>query len=292
MSAIRLPLLCAFAGGCLSNALLFGIWRVTESASAPAAPPHRSHNVELVATAAVTAMPSVEPASEPVSRALAHAPDAPSEPASAETAQDADGVAPAPTGSAVSDVLMNLEAAYRERVAQAPAPTRTSERAIAADAIAAPEAPPPPPAAPPPDVVPPPPPAAAVAMEPRAVAPASIAPPVAPPAPPSVPPSAAPDFVPPPPPFAAANLPPTEIHYGDVNQNTYITNVRQGDVYLVQMQQLAMLQYLQMMGMSSRMAGPARRVAAGGSQRVPFPSGITNPDNPWGFHFAPPNLVR
>ena len=92
--------------------------------------------------------------------------------------------------------------------------------------------------------------------------------------------------------FAAQDPPPpSEIHYGDVNQNTYITNVRQGDVYLIQMQQLAMLQYIQLLGASGA-AAPARHVGGAGRQRGTLSSGITNPDNPWGFHFAPPNLVR
>jgi hypothetical protein len=91
--------------------------------------------------------------------------------------------------------------------------------------------------------------------------------------------------------------PPSEIHYGDVNygdQNTYITNVRQGDVYLIQMQQVAMLQYMQLLGMSSGLAAPAGHVGGAGhqQQRGALSSGITNPDNPWGFHFARPHLVR
>ncbi len=84
---------------------------------------------------------------------------------------------------------------------------------------------------------------------------------------------------------------PIEIHYGDVNQNTYVTNVRQGDVYQIQLQQLAVLQYLQLLGGSPGLAASPRR-GGGGHQRTAFPSGITNPDNPWGFHFSPPNLVR
>lgn len=84
---------------------------------------------------------------------------------------------------------------------------------------------------------------------------------------------------------------PTEVHYGDVNQNTYITNVRQGDVYLIQLQQLAMLQYVQQLALTSGAAAPMRH-AVGAGKRSAFPSGITNPDNPWGFHFAPLNLVR
>jgi hypothetical protein len=77
-----------------------------------------------------------------------------------------------------------------------------------------------------------------------------------------------------------------------VNQNTYITNIRQGDVYLIQLQQLANLQYMQMLGMASGLATPVRHSSGPAPQRTRFPSGITNPDNPWGFNFAPPNLVR
>jgi hypothetical protein len=136
--------------------------------------------------------------------------------------------------------------------------------------------------------IPPPPPAA--------LAPAvAAAPPVAPPI------AAAPAFAPP---IAAAPAvagpdapPPTEIHYGDVNQNTFITNVREGDVYLIQMQQVAMLQYMQLLGMSSGLGAPTRHVGGARHQRGAvstgaLSTGITNPDNPWGFHFAPPNLVR
>jgi hypothetical protein len=87
--------------------------------------------------------------------------------------------------------------------------------------------------------------------------------------------------------------PPSEIQIGDVNQNTYnITNVREGDVYLVQMQQIAMLQYMQLLGMSPGVAAPARRGRGAGHQSTPFPSSIPNPDNPWGFHMAPLHLVH
>ncbi|HEY3253953.1 MAG TPA: hypothetical protein VGJ91_08405, partial [Polyangiaceae bacterium] len=96
---------------------------------------------------------------------------------------------------------------------------------------------------------------------------------------------------------------PPDIHYGDVNQNTYITNVRQGDVYVVQ-QQLALMQYMQLLGASSAagMAQPShahvgrgaafRGVPQAAPQYKQFPSTLTNPDNPWGFNFAPPNLVH
>jgi hypothetical protein len=114
------------------------------------------------------------------------------------------------------------------------------------------------------------------AVAPAAIAPAAVAPQLA----------AAPAFAGPEP------APPSEVHYGDVNQNTYITNIRQGDVYLIQMQQLAMLQYMQLLGMSSGVPAPVRNARAAVPPRANFPSGIVNPDNPWGFRFAPPNLVR
>jgi hypothetical protein len=195
----------------------------------------------------------------------------------------------------VSDVLTSLEAAYRERVnARAPAqPTPTAEAippTAANNTVVATE--PAPSAAPPPHVDIPSPPAAP-ALEARAVAPtptvpsapavpAAVAPPIA---------AAAPQ-APLAPAFATEDAPPpAQIHYGDINQNTYVTNIRQGDVYLIQLQQLAVLQYMQMLGASAN-AGPAARHARGAPPSRPFPSGIINPDNPWGFHFTPPNLVR
>lgn len=273
MSAIRRPLLCAFAGGCLSNAVLFGLWRTTDGAGASSAQPRTHHVVEVVASAA----PSVYPSSERLTPHAAERERTVEEPAPTEAE-------PAPTGSAVSDVLTQLEAAYRERVsAQAPVQASTLGHSSAApsDAIA-PVEPVPSVAAQPvsaqpvaqviPVVTP------AVTVVPRSVAPAELAlaaPAVALPA------------------LAIQDpAPAAQVHYGDVNQNTYnITNIRQGDVYLIQMQQLAMLQYMQLLGMSSNLAAPARQVG-GGHQRGTLSSGITNPDNPWGFHFSPLNLVR
>jgi hypothetical protein len=123
---------------------------------------------------------------------------------------------------------------------------------------------------------------APVALAPQA-APVALAPQAA-----AMPAVAAQDIPPPPPPEIHYG----DVNYGDVNQNTYITNVRQGDVYLIQMQQVAMLQYMQLLGMSSGVTAPARRAGGAGHQRGTLSSGITNPDNPWGFHFAPPKLVR
>ena len=289
MSAIRLPLLYAFAGGCLSNAVLFGVWRAAEGSGASAVKQqHQSHNVVELVTAA-TAAPSVEPPSELVAaNAAEHGHDAATEPAPAQAAQDLDSSGATPGASAVSDVLTRLEAAYRERVAaRAPAQgAATQDHATAAapadNASTAPEPARGVPAQPDAEVIPVAPAVVAAApIEHRAIAPAPVAPaPVAP-------------QIAAEPAFAAQDTPrPSEIHYGDVNQNTYVTNIRQGDVYLIQMQQLAMLQYMQLLGTSSSLAAPARHVGGAGPQRARFPSGITNPDNPWGFRFAPPNLVR
>jgi hypothetical protein len=187
----------------------------------------------------------------------------------------------------VSDVLTQLEAAYRDRErvsAQAPAqasatPEGTTAAAPEAHASAALEPARGVVAAPIAQLIPATPAATpAAVLEPRAVAPAE----------PALAPQAAPL-----PTLANQDVPPpSQVHYGDVNQNTYnITNIRQGDVYLIQMQQLAMLQYMQLLGMSAGSAAPARQ-GGGGHQRGTLSSGITNPDNPWGFHFSPLNLVR
>jgi hypothetical protein len=284
MSAIRLPLLYAFAGGCLSNAVLFGLWRVADSAGAwSPKQQHRSDNVVELVTPA-SAAPIVEQPRELVAlKAAEQGRDPATEPAPTTAAQDPDSVAPPPAGSAVSDVLMGLETAYRERVAaRAPAPTSSTQERAAAPAetaIAAAEPARAVPAQPVADVIPPVLPVA-VAAPVAAAAPVAVEPAVAPPVP------TVPAFLP----QDAAQ--PSQVQYGDVNQNTYITNIRQGDVYLIQMQQIAMLQYMQLLGMSSGVAAPARHSGGAGPQRTQFPSGITNPDNPWGFRFSPPHLVR
>ncbi len=289
MSAIRLPVLSAFAGGCLCSAVLFGVWRADSGASTPATKQQRPHDVELV-TAAVAAPSAAQPHDLFAGVAAEHVRNGAGEPTSPAT-QPLDSAEPEPTGSAVSVVLMNLEAAYRARVAPtAPMPASTQERAVAAagtDNAAVPTEPPPQTGPQPVAAVIPISPAPAVA--PAAFAPAPFVAPVAPPPPIA----AAPAYV------AQADSPPSEVHIGDVNQNTYnITNVRQGDLYLIQMQQmqqmqqLATLQYLQLLGMSSGVAAPAQRVRGARAQSTPFRSTITNPDNPWGLHFSPPNLVH
>ena len=301
MSAIRLPLLCAFAGGCLSSAILFGLWRADANAGAPAAKQQRPPDVELIAavvTATIAAANAEQRHDLVASAAAEHGPHGAGEPAP-QAGQALDSGGPSSPGSAVSDVLASLETAYRAHVA-ATAPVRTSstqERGASAPsdhavapteaspvtapqsiAAAIPVAPAPIAAAP----IAAPAPVAPVAVVPAAVTPAVAVAPAA--APPQI--AAVPAFV------AQADSRPSEVHIGDLNQNTYITNVRQGDVYLIQMQQLAMLQYMQLLGASSGLVAPAHSVRGTGPRPAPFSSTITNPDNPWGFRFAPPNLVH
>lgn len=305
MSAIRLPLLYAFAGGCLSNALLFGVWRAAGTPSGPsAAQTHtQSRAAVLVPTAIVS--PPVEPATDLVApQASGQAQDAATEPGSGQPARAVTVAEAAPAGSSVSDVLMRLEEAYRARLSARaetepasapPAPVaelqrgKESPRGLAAEplppvmpivsnvtpVVASMPAVPPPVAAAPAAL-------STAVLPPASAAPAAALPASEPPQLAALPAAAGPD-----------TSHPTEIHYGDVNQNTYVTNVRQGDVYQIQLQQLVLLQYLQQLAVPSGQAAPGRHLAGAGHPRsAPFPSGITNPDNPWGFHFAPPNLVR
>jgi hypothetical protein len=294
MSALRVPLLCAFAGGCLSAVVVLGVWRAENLAAIPAQQQLARSNELLAAALSARNAEQRREVADNAAPAARIEPDHESAKTEPPASKDAE---PAPAGSAVADVLTDLEAAYRKRLI-APAPA---------------EAPPPAPASEPPPSAPPdapreiPAPAVVVAAAPPAPIPVAVAPvaPVAPltPAPDVAPPAPVAAAVAPPTMVAQNDAPPSVVHYGDVNQNTYITNVRQGDTYVTQ-QQIAMLQYIQLLGMSSGvgMAQPAhnragRGVGARGAAQVApqykqFPSTLTNPDNPWGFTFAPPNLVH
>jgi len=280
-----MPVLCAFAVGCLSSAVLLGVWRADSQAEAAARKP-RPHAAELV-------LPPVEHHSElaadPTPTPTAQADresDTNPEPQAAKDVPDVVSAPPSPGGSAVSDVLTDLEAAYRQRLIAA-------ARAEAEAAAERPINPPPAsaaPAEPPPEVA---------AQPPARVAPvALLTPPAAAPAPaPAAPPAAIEPQVPPAPALVAQNdVRPVDVHIGDVNQNTYITNVRQGDVYVIQ-QQLAMLQYMQALATPNAASARSGHVSRGVAQHQPqqfrqFPSTLTNLDNPWGFNFSPPNLVH
>jgi len=297
MSAIRLPLIGGFVGGCLSSAVLLAVfWQADPGtqASVPT-PKQRASNTEVVTASLVPT--SARPPRQ-VSDEVAPAPSsaAHDEPSSAETEP------PTPAGSAVSDILTDLETAYRRRLAKA-----TPE---AAPAALAHQSPPPAQAIPalahaeparevatqaviPATTVVPVTPAAPAALAPAVIAPAALAPAAIAAAAPQVAAAPAPQ----------ADQRPPSVHIGDIN-NTYVTNVRQGDVYLMQ-QQVAMLQYIQLLGLSSyatraglagvgnsAVATPVARMAPQTPQFRQFPSTLTNPDNPWGFNLAPPNLVH
>ncbi|MEI9948985.1 MAG: hypothetical protein WDO74_08370 [Pseudomonadota bacterium] len=288
MSAIRVPLLCAFVGGCLSGAILLGVWRADMGASVPAPQqPARSSEIVTASLLPTNAEPPRQSSDDP--------PRAPS-PAEHGPSPSADPEVATPAGSAVSDILTDLEAAYRQRLIAA---ARAEARAASEDPSTPTQA------------------NAAIAQaetarEVAARAPAPVAPvaaPAVPPAPAAVAPTTiaaaavapaviVPPVVAAPAPVAQNDARPADIHIGDIN-NTYVTNVRQGDVYLMQ-QQIAMMQYIQLLG-ASPYAGAGRPGLAGPGAHAPrgaapqyrqFPSTITNPDNPWGFNFAPPNLVH
>jgi len=300
MSSIRVPVLCAFGVGCLSSAALFGLWRAdnhadaqsskrarsAEVVNAPPVPTHAERRADVVDDSARDTA-RAEPARVEVAD---RGSDAKGEPLAAKDVQDVANTSPPPGGSAVSDVLMDLEAAYRQRLIAA----ARAEAAARADAEPTPDratTPPTPIATEPPHDL-----AARVAVAP---------PPAPPPAPVAIATAAPPapvETAPPAPPVPAAPVIVAQndtrpVHFGDVNQNTYITNVRQGDVYVIQ-QQLAMLNYMQMTGMAANPAVTHSPYGARIGHQPPqsqfrqFPSTLTNLDNPWGFNFAPPNLVH
>ena len=290
MRANRWSVLGAFAVGCLSSAAVFAFWRVENSADAAVSPPRVRESEQLVVVrnpeqpAEAVADPARDSA-QAVQRDTAtpsRAPEAEPPAASTATHELANANSAAVGDSAVSDVLTDLEAAYRQRLIAA-------ARAEAEAAAQPPTAPPPPS---PPVVPAQPPPVAAQTIAPVAPPPAAAPPPSEPP------PSAPPASEPPAPPMVVAqnDARPPDIHIGDVNQNTYITNVRQGDVYVIQ-QQLALMQYMQMLGNSGYAASVPPAYGTRGSvphqpRSVPFKSTLTNLDNPWGFNFAPPQLVH
>jgi len=292
MLARRLPLIWVFAGGCISGAALLGIFRSEDQAvTPPKEENHRARTAErsVPAMAASDAIEDDTIADEP---AVAEAPS---------PVDDGNGDAPAEAGSSVADLLARLEAAYREGLAAA-----ATESAPASTSTAMPAA------------------EAPVREEPAVVAAAPVPVPLpAPAAPPvSTPPAAAPAE-----PAAVVAAADTarqgDVHIGDVNQNTTnIGNLQQGDLYLLQ--QLAYIQYFRPVpvAVDARASAPtpaargassgfsAHFVASGknqnpqffvsvnGGHRVSTPGAptfsfpIINPDNPWGYDFPPPVLVK
>jgi hypothetical protein len=277
-----MPLLSVFVVGCLSGAALLSIWR----GDSQAVPSSRLGADPRIVEAPPLAAPSSEHATrEDATDARVTEPRAPAnghrDGMKAPSPKDEEIAAesPAEPGSSVADVLLSLEAAYRQGLeaaraaepATAPVPvlpqaTAAISAAPAAVAPAAPAAPATP----------------AVAVAPTApVAPAAIPPPV------SAPPiEAAPALA------TRETVRLRDVHVGDVHQSNSVSTVNHGDVYLLQ--QLAILQNLQLYGLSpyGRATAPAHTPRGTTRRAPPFPTSLTNPDNPWGFDFPPTVLVK
>jgi hypothetical protein len=316
MLAKRLPLLSFFAGGCLSGALFIGFWREDP---APSSLPKHAAALEPIARGLALAEPggsvaygantgpasaATEPQHEPAPATRAGGSAAGAEHAPEAAAHAGDAESAAAPGSSVADVLSRLEAAYR----QARAADATEARAVAATEIASSA-----------------PPSAAAAEQLQASAPPPSASPAAPvqavaaphgaviaTAEPTAPPTEKVSVAGTEPALAEAEAKPSRaaeagaprvVYTGSVQQNVYVGNVHQGDLYY-QSQQVAMLQYLQLLALASSgpvVAPPPTRPSRHATQtprqlrtrRAPaFPSSITNPDNPWGFDFPPPVLAK
>ncbi len=283
MLAKRQPLLWAFAGGCVWGAALIVFWDGDAATSSRAAPvAYRVPTTVAPAPNHDDSVASVEPSTPKTTESL----DTGSEP-----------------GSSVADVLAGLEAAYRERLsATAPVTAPSSTAELAPSAV---NPPPPAPVA-----------TAAAPVATTALAAATPAPVAAQPvvtviattAPPkSAPPSDAAPAVASPadaaPVLASRDAaPPRDVYNGDVT-------VHQGDM----VQQIAILQYMQLLALppygqlappvappsGARTRGPRAAVSwrsSLGASRpvatVPYPTTLTNPDNPWGFNFPPTPLTK
>jgi hypothetical protein len=253
----RLPLLWTFAGGCLSSAVLIGLW---PGASETSSPPKKRDVVVRNTEASSPVAPPSAATSAVRERAI---PD--------ETSD-----ARAEPGSSVADVLTRLEAAYRQGLSAA-AP-------VAAPPPAAEHAPAPPSGT---TTI-----AEAPARDRTAVALAATAtPPKS--APEVVAQAAVAPEAEPAPVLAVRDVAgPRDIHVGDVHQNTHVGNVHQGDVNVVQ--QVALLQYFQLLTLppQNRFSSPAQRPRGGNRHVAPYTFPLTNPDNPWGFDFPPTVLVK
>jgi hypothetical protein len=258
MLARRLPLLWTFAGGCLSSAVLIGF---LPGETATLESPKKRGVVDR----------NAEAFSPPIAPPVA-AKNAAEERATPD--DDASGARAEP-GSSVADVLMRLEAAYRQGLsAAAPvdAPPLAAEHAPAVPPEPATIAEAPPRNVPARE-------AAAAVVAQAAVAPAADAAPVL----------AARDVAAPRDIHVAG---PRDVHVGDVHQNTHVGNVHQGDVNLVQ--QIAVLQYFQLLTLptQTRFSPPAQSPRKRTRHVAPYSFPLTNPDNPWGFDFPPTVLVK
>lgn len=253
MRAQRLTVISAFAGGCLCTALI-GFWKTDT--------PERAAVTERRATLFVAPL-EAEPDAASEIRAE------PAEPSAAD-----DGASEG-SGTSVADVLSRLETAYRivsaakaletEEALEAPSPAEPEPETRAEIVVPAPVATPEPSAEPAPP--------ASVAAAPVELPPASSA--------------AVSALAPAPVPLAAPAT-----YVGEVNNNIHVGDVHVGDRYDVQ--QLAMIQYLQLLALSSLLGNRApveQRFQTPARPRAPI-TAIPNPDNPWGFNFPPPALVK
>jgi hypothetical protein len=213
MLAKHHPLLWTFAGGCLSGAVLIGVVFVSFDRDAETIPNDapRASSVERARQPT-----SAEPVDD-VARASApdDASDASEDALASSPRKKAElaGAPPAEEGSSIADILLRLEAAYRQDLATPPAE------------------PPPTPAT------------TAIAQTPHPKVPTHEAPAVAvaaPPTPPTTaravqePPAHAEEIDERPVRVAVRDEATTQnIYYGDVQQNSNVGRVQQGDVYVM-----------------------------------------------------------
>lgn len=320
----RLPLLWAFAGGCLSGVLLLGFWRAEQSVLPPS-PAHVTFNRGDGGEASRPRRKVRDAENEDAADDDSTAEDETATGANAATPKSTNGErAPkaaeeadvsAAEGSSVADVLNRLEKAYRQGLAGSkPADPPSANHELVALNDGAParddarEAPAPPPAttaapareggaheepaaAPPVEQAASPAPAPAAAA-PIAELPVEVA--VAAPVPSPLPAGAAEQLA------ASGVAQPHDVYFGNVQNNVYMGNVYQGQVVQME-QQLALLQYMQLMSLSpyarfgARGRAPRGFVAAPAPAPAPAPtfkSTLTDPDNPWGFNFPQPNYVK
>ena len=247
-----LPLFSAFLGGCLFTAAVIGFDRSDRRPHA-GTPSERSANVFV---AALETEPEIESEIQPHS-------------ASPQVVDDA-GTAEE-MGSSVADVLARLETAYR-KVSVGPT-TEASAAPVATLPVIAPSATPEPPPA-----------SAVVATAPlnaAAVTESAAA----------TRPSAGTEP-------AAKIEPEPETYVAEVHPDIRVGDVNPG----YQVEELVVLQYLQLLALSSyaglsvpppRTHPPVRAPRLRQTARSAFPiTAIPNPDNPWGYNFPPPALVK
>jgi hypothetical protein len=277
----RMPLLLVFAGGCLSGAVLIGFVHA-DPESTRASKPMKPLQAHAVTLAQASDHRDVQHRSVSGASAVTGEPEVAAP--SPERIEPKDDAAPE-SGTSLTEVLARLEATYRAGLAAAPAPQVVPPPApepaapvvaaapvSSAVAVAAPM-----PAAPPAEL--------------PAVAPKSVHVPVPPPA--SLPSDPAHVVA------ARDEAPPGNVHVGDVN-NVNIASVHLGDV--VQVQQLALLQYMQLLALTPGAGVAASRpgiAPPAHAQRrhlprrpPPFSTSLTDPNNPWGFDFPPTVLAK